>query len=363
MDQLNISPARIRQLGKPEGAVFCLVTNQEFISKINLEREGGYSDYIIINYQAGDRFTDLLAKEIPEHAHILVVSPNAFFQSPREEELGARRKLIAMACNSTPTPWEAIPHFLRIVEETDPESQQRFVDRFFKMGEQSSYMDFVDGRYGTSARFEHLDDRYLWNEQAGLLNWGGQQLAPSGEVSVLPLHIWDFDSNLYLKLNGTIALQGHPILHNGTPSFLRSDQARIYEQLSSLQHEAVIATVENGRIVTWEAAGPEARPARDMLSAMFNVDSRYRIIWELGFAVNTRSTIVPGNFAMNEVFGSENGTVHLGLGLTPHTQYHLDLICPGITVLTDDGQVLLGGRGHAGNKMTRARTEGCACLE
>ncbi|ATB40263.1 hypothetical protein CYFUS_005711 [Cystobacter fuscus] len=362
MKPASISPARIRQFGDPEDAAFCLVTNREFISQIHLEREGGYSDYLILEYENGDRFSELLAKKIPEHAHILVISPNAFFQSPRAEELGSRRKLLAMACNSTPTAWDMIPRFLKIVEDTDPEEQQRFTDRFFAMGEASAYLEFVDERYGTRARLEHLDERYLWNEQAGLLNWGGQQLAPSGEISVLPLHIWDFDSNLYLKFNGTIAIQGYPILHNGTPSFLRADQARIHGQLACLSREALIATVENGRIVDLKAAGPEAQPAHDMMTAMFEVDSRYRIIWELGFAINTHSTIVPGNFAMNEVFGAENGTIHFGLGLTPHTQYHLDLICPGLTVLTDKGQVVLGRRGPVG-AMPRVRAEGCACLE
>ena len=45
---------------------------------------------------------------------------------------------------------------------------------------------------------------------------------------------------------------------------------------------------------------------------------------------------------MNEVYGGTEGCLHWGLGLTPYTQYHLDIISPGTTVYTDAGEVVLG---------------------
>jgi hypothetical protein len=36
------------------------------------------------------------------------------------------------------------------------------------------------------------------------------------------------------------------------------------------------------------------------------------------------------------------GVLHLGFGLLPFTQYHLDVICPGIRVKSPLGQELLG---------------------
>lgn len=362
-----IRPSRIRQFGPPEGASFCLVTNPELVDKLRIEETRGYAGAITIPFEEGDDFTRILEQDIPERAHILVISPRVFFHSPRQGALGGGRKLMALACNSTPTSWEAIAHFMSVVEDTDPILQQQLADRFFDGGQRSVFLDLVDDRHGTHARLDHLDDRYLWNEQAGALGPGEQQIAPSGEISILPLHIWDFDSNLFLSLNGTLALRGYPILHSGTPSFLRADQARIHARLAPLEHGAVIAAVENGKIIAMEAMDRAAEPALAMLNAMFEVDSRYRIVWEIGFAINTNARLFPGNAAMNETYGASNGTVHFGLGLMPYTQYHLDLICPGTAVVTSGGELLHGepaGAGRSpGSLMTRVRPAGCPCLE
>ncbi|XXU11709.1 hypothetical protein WMF40_21095 [Sorangium sp. So ce854] len=366
MNTVTINPSRVRQFGGAEGAVFCLVTNPELMDRLVIGDVHGYAGSMIIPFSQGDTFDRILAEEIPGKAHVLVISPAAFFQSPPPETLGQGRKLLAMACNSTPTPWEAIHHFVRVVEETDPVAQQRFTDRFFVAGEAAEYLELVDPTHGTRARFDHKDDRYLWNEQVGTLGWGEQQLAPSGEISVLPLHIWDFDFSLFLEVNGTIALRGYPILHNGTPSFMRSDQRRIHERLATIEQSALIATVEHGTIVDVEATHESAQPALAMLNSMFDVDSRFRLIWEIGFAINTQSRMLPGNLAMNETYGARNGAIHFGLGLTPHTQYHLDIICPGTTVLTSQGSVLLGDPApprEAGGGLRRVRGDRCACLE
>ncbi|WP_437786670.1 hypothetical protein [Sorangium sp. So ce1097] len=53
----------------------------------------------------------------------------------------------AIACNSTPTPWEAIRHFVRVVEETAPVAQQQFTDRFFDVGEAAEHLELVDPAY------------------------------------------------------------------------------------------------------------------------------------------------------------------------------------------------------------------------
>lgn len=367
MDSIVVRPSRIRQFGAPDGAVFCLVTNPELADKVRIGDAGGYVKAVTITYSEGDDFNRMLERDIPERAHILVISPRVFFRSPRQEALGQGRKLMAMACNSTPSPLEALAHFMKVIEDTDPVLQQELAERFFDVGQKSDFFELVDERYGTRARFDHLDERYLWSEQAGPLGPGEQQLAPSGEISVLPLHVWEFDSNLFLSLNGTLALQGYTILHSGTPGFLRSDQARIHERLTPLERDALIATVENGKIIALVAADRAAEPALAMLSAMFEVDSRYRIVWEIGFAINTSSRVLPGNLAMNETYGASNGTVHFGLGFTPFTQYHLDLICPDTAVITSGGELLLGEPAGAkqppGCRMTRVRSEGCPCLK
>ncbi|HUP59141.1 MAG TPA: hypothetical protein VNA69_01840 [Thermoanaerobaculia bacterium] len=357
MRRIVIHPDRIRQFGDAADATFCLVTNPEFENLIEIDRSGTYRNYLKLRFAPGDDFEEILAHQIPARAHVLVISPAAFYRSPPNDKVGAERKLLAMACNSTPTTLDAIDHFLGVMEATDPVEQQEMADAFFRSGERASHLQLVDYEIGTSARFNHRSDNYLWNEQAGTLGWGEQQLAPAGEISVLPLAIQDFDERLHLAIDGTIALKGHPILHHGEPSFLPADQERIYRALATMQQAAVIATVEHGVISDIQPSETCVTPAIEVLSAMFSTDSRYRTIWEVGFAINTRHELYPGNCAMNEVHGGTGGTIHFGLGLTPYTQYHFDMICPGTTVIAGDGESLIGDR----STMARIRGASCGC--
>lgn len=348
MQTIAIHPNRFRQFGDRDGCTFCFVTNPDIVDRFRIESEGAtYSEYLVVTYEKEGSFPEVLAESIPENSHVLVSSPNVFFRSPEPETLGTRRKLIGMACNSTPTSLEAVAHFLGVIERTDPHQQLAFAERFFELGQASEVMEFIDDNYGTRATFEHLDDGYEWNQQAGPIDWGDQQIAPAGEISVLPADIWEFDYRLRLRINGEIAFRGLPITHNGEPSFLREDQARIFDKLSLIRDHAIIATVENGAIVALRATHEKVEPAVSMLQAMFDVDSRFRVIWELGFAINTNLDLLWGNYAMNEVYGGTNGCIHFGLGLTPYTQYHVDVISPGTVVVGRGGEILLGTRASA----------------
>lgn len=340
MNKITIHPDRIRQFGASDGCTFCLVTNPTIASLFEIQPGSGYSNHVIRTYDRDGTFTALLAA-LPEPAHVLVASPECFFDSPPPELLG-RRKLIAMACNSTPTDVQAIRHFLAIIERTDPDRLESFAQRFFSIAEESDCLHFVNAEQGVQARFDHLSHSYEWNQQAGPLEWGQQQIAPMGEISVLPVFIRDFDARLRLAVNGEICFHGHPILHNGSPSFLRSDQARIHAAFSRMREHPLLARVRDGEITEVWARDPEAQPAVAMLETLFRVDSRYRILWEIGFAINTFLELLPGNHAMNEVYGGTNGCLHWGLGLTPYTQYHLDIICPGTCVVSNRGPILLG---------------------
>lgn len=342
MESITIRPDCYRQFGASEGCTFCLVTNSEIVDRFSIEKNGSYADYQIFTYNQEGAFEELLQNHIPENSHVLVVSPNCFFRSPNPEVLGQQRKLIAMACNSTPTPLEAVAHFLGVIERTDPQAQAEFAERFFQQGLASERLEIVDEEYGTQAIFDHLDDKYEWNLQAGPLEWGEQQIAPSGEISVLPADIWEFNPKLYLAINGEIAFRGLPILHSGEPSFLREDQAYIFSKLQHMMQHPLIAKVEQGVITSLQSTHSDVEPAVEMLEAMGAVDSRYLTIWELGFAINTSLELLRGNYAMNEVYGGTNGAMHFGLGLTPYTQYHLDIICPNIRVYGQDKKLLFG---------------------
>jgi hypothetical protein len=350
---VTVDPARLLQFGDPQGSVFCLVTNHGLEDSITVVRDGRYEDYVTALLEPGEHFEDILEKRIPAPAHILAISPNAFFESPSPEALGPSRKLMGMACNSTPTSLDVIRHFMGAIEKTSPAEQDRFSDTFFELLEAAEYLVYVDEKRGTRATLQHLDEHLVWNQQAGSVDWGEQQIMPSGEISVLPIEITEFDENLRLPLDGDITIRGYPILHSGTPSFSRNDQARIHGQLTALHGHAIVARVEGGMIVNLRAATPEAEPAVAMLSTMFEVDSRYRIVWEMGHALNTSLNLLPGNHAMNEVYGATDGCLHWGLGLTPYTQYHLDIISPDTTVYTDTGDLVLGiPGGYATDRVT-----------
>jgi hypothetical protein len=337
---ITIRPERLRQFGDPTGSVFCLVTNTDLMSAITVECTGGYADHATFAFDPGDVFVDVLAR-LPQRAHVLVVSPGCFFESPPPALLG-ERKLMGMACNSTPTTLDTIAHFVGVMERTDPAEQEAFAERFFAIAEDADHLEVIDEEHGTTLRFDHFSEDYEWNQQAGFIGWGEQQIVPSGELSVLPVQILEFDESLRLALNGELVLHGYPILHNGRPSFTRADQARVHADLSAITEHAIVATVTDGAITTLRATSSGAAPAVAMLEAMFRVDSRYRLVWEIGHAINTSLVILPGNHAMNEVYGGTHGAIHFGLGLTPYTQYHLDVICPGSVVRADDGRVLLG---------------------
>jgi hypothetical protein len=348
VSDLVVDPGKIRQFGDPAGVTFCLVTNPEWLDRVEVVRTAAYEDFRVVPFDGGDEeFRRLMAEEIPEIAHVLVMSPERFFESPDQDVIGERRKLLAMACNSTPTDLPVLRHFLRCIEATDPDAQEAFSERFFELAERGEVLEYRDARYGTVAVLRLFDQDLVWNQQAGLLDWGEQQIVPSGEISVLPIEITDFDERLSLPLDGEIIIRGYPILHSGTPSFTRTDQQRIHDRLWRLADQPVRARVEQGVITDLSPVEKDGADVADMLTALFEVDSRYRTVWEIGHALNTTHDILPGNHAMNEVYGGTEGCLHWGLGLTPFTQYHLDIIAPGTVVLNEQGDALLGVAGQS----------------
>ncbi len=51
------------------------------------------------------------------------------------------------------------------------------------------------------------------------------------------------------------------------------------------------------------------------------------------------------SYLITVTYGATDGCLHWGLGLTPYTQYHLDIISPDTTVYTDSGNIVLGIEG------------------
>ncbi|GAA6166636.1 hypothetical protein [Sessilibacter corallicola] len=370
MKTVTIYPEKISPYGKADAADnFCLLTNSEYVESFIISENNSYKNRLIIAFDGDTPFEELLKDNVvPDSCHILTILPNCLLHSV-DKRLLNKRKLLIMACKSGKTSLEGIEHFLRIGERTDPNQQLEFSDAFFQKGESSSEFKLINPQMGLECTFDHLDDQLEWHEQLGELSWGDQQVFPSGEIAcfLVPLKIEQLDSAIKFKLNGKIALKGNVIVQSGPPSFLESDQQRIFEEISTIEHSEVVLDIKDGQITHIQAMSEESLPAAKMLSALFTVDSRFRNIYEVGFSINTEATSWPGNSAMNEICGGDSGRIHLGLGMLPHTQYHLDIFCDGTIVKNENDELLFGkietSESNESKKMVRHRSVSCPCIE
>jgi hypothetical protein len=340
LDKIVIRPHKYRQFGLSENQNFYLITEASLVDKFVIEADDSYERCEVIVH-AGDDFSAVLGLTL-EPANVLVICPEHFIASVEPHQVG-HRKLAIMATNSTETSLSAIKHFLRVIEQSNPCEQRDFANFFFDTMERVEYLKIIDTKHGTAAKFLHLNDDYEWYEQGGLLEWGQQQIVPSGELSVLPIFHGNFSSEHRFQIDGQLVFRGYPIVHSGKGFCARDEQTRIYEGLSVLENYPVIATIKNGLIISLEALDSAAEPAKAMLEELFAVDPHYQFVWEVGFGINTALNLWRGNNAMNEVYGGDNGVLHWGFGLTPFTRYHLDIICPDSVVLGNTGEILIGG--------------------
>jgi hypothetical protein len=363
MSKIQIRPQLYRQLGDDAGAGvhFRLLVNTSIASHFAIDDDNRYLTRQVVTCDDPSEFEGLLHESsLPRPLHVLVITPECLFSSPSSDVLGETCKLLVMPCYSTANGVEDIRHFVEIMERTDVDAQERWAAQFFDAGEKSEYLDFIDEHTGTRARFNHISEEYEWFEQLGPLAWGGQQFSPAGEISVLRLFHANYDPSKQLDVSGEITLNGYPILNAGRASFLRGDQERIYRELATLRSAKLIATIERGVMTALTPQDEKAKPALDMLNTLFAVDSRYRVIWEIGFGSNTNMSLLDGNHAPNESYGHEFGCVHFGFGLTPWTQYHLDILCPHTRVVTSVGDHIAGGTVR--RAMRRQTAVGCPCL-
>lgn len=360
---IKVNPSKYRQLGESNEVHFHLVTNSIYSNEFSLV-QGNYESVSIHECDREDKFSEIISG-LSRPAHILVISPDVLFSSPDDEVLGNDAKLIVIPCNSSSVNISDIKVGLEIMEKTDVDSQEKWANNFFEIAEKSKQVCFYDPSTKTKATFEHLSDEYEWFEQLGVIDWGSQQFCPAGEVSVLPLAHGGYSSTKRLSLNGEITLHGIPLVNSGKPSFLINDREYVYKQLEPLKTNSVIASVEDGAIRSLRCIrNKECNSILEMLEALFKVDSRYRNIWEIGFGSNTNMQTINGNKMINEVYGHKNGCVHWGLGLTPWTQYHIDIICPQTIITNEQDDILAGGeKQFSVNNMKRNKAKGCPCVE
>ncbi len=339
MKKIIVNPDKFKQFGDANDCFFYLIVSPSWCEIFEIVQENNYKKSELISF---DSDISTLLNTISENSHILVISPENYFSSPDSKALG-KRKLCVMASSSTPTSIDAIAHFLECSENNQPAFFESASDVLFDKLENSDCLRFIDSNFKTEAIFHHLNDEYSWHQQCGRLEWGEQQLFPAGEISTLPVNVYGSDITKNLELSGEITLLGYPVLHSGKPSFLASDQQSIFDKLLVLNEYPIIAEVEKGIISCLRSIHDKSKIAIDILESMFAIDSRYRTIIEVGFGLNHCVKFFPGNNAMNEVHAADKGgTIHWGIGLTPYTQYHLDIITPGTAILDSKGEIIFG---------------------
>ncbi|WP_052046111.1 hypothetical protein [Candidatus Paracaedibacter symbiosus] len=342
MQQIQINPHLYKQFGENKGCHFRLLTNSQLKDSFTINK-GDYESAELSLFDTAKDFKQIVLS-LPRPIHILIISPYCMTEFPRDEEMGEDYKLMTLPCSSSEIDLESIRYYLEVMERTDLDAQKEWSNNFFAVAEKSKHLKFVDTETKTEATFYHMSDEYEWFEQLGMIPWGGQQFVPSGEISVFSLFHNPPGAVKNINITGEITFSGYSIVNSGNPSFLEQDRERIYNKLSSLMKGKIIFEIQEGRLNPKAVhCDKEAQEAYDILQSLFEVDSRYNLLWEIGFGANTNMEALQANRTPNEVYGHRNGCIHWGLGLTPRTQYHLDIICPNTIVMDDQGTIITGG--------------------
>ncbi len=364
MAQFLVRPDLHREFAGPH-AVFCLLTQADRAAEFELAPSSRYGTVLHHALAAHEALADVLPA-LPVDADVFVVCPDRFLVSPDPAQLGAGRRISVMPCGSTPVTDAHVTYFLDVVERTDPEALEARADRLFEALGDADEVLLTSPAEGASARFGISGD-YEWNQQAGMLSAGEQQIAPSGEASAAPTGLYRFDTTRRLALSGRIALRGAPIVHRGDDPAVRGEQARIFADLDVLRTATVLLDLSGGLVTGVTALDRAGQPAVDALEKLYAADDNYRFVWEFGIGLNPVLEQQPGNCGLNEMYGSTGGVVHLGFGLTPSTRYALTFTCAD-TAMTDpaSGSRIAGPAATAAapkpvRRLNRQRTASCGC--
>jgi len=363
--ELVVTPGAQRQFPAPSGT-FCVVTTAELADDMVIADGHAYDKVMVLPIGSGDGLTTLLQADIPARADVLVICPGLFVTSPSAAAIGSQRRISIMPCGSTPATRANIRYFLDVIERTDPAAQADRAEQFFRAVSDAEELLVIDTERGTTCRFDPADEDYDWNQQAGPLEWGEQQIAPAGELSVLPTEITRFDSARALALNGALTLRGWPIVHAGYELALAQEQAELYDKLVPLYRNPVTLDIEDGVIVACRPGADTTKAAATaaVLDGLLADDPNYRTVWELGFGINTAMNVVPSNCGLNEPFGGTDGVIHIGLGLTPFTRFALTFLCPDSVLADQTGTSLIGrqlGSARPRRRIKRTREASCGC--
>jgi hypothetical protein len=346
---IYLEPDRITQFQPVLNTSFFLVTTPSLIDSIQLYPSKKYSQHGKLTMNPSESLINFIEKNVPDNSDILLVLPNGYtlgYQNPHSSlpagSLGNRR-MIALRCLSTPATLEDLDRIFKSSYEINIEKQAQLIKHLYTLGEQADYLQITDLKSHEQARFNHLSDNYAWHSLYGTPERGRFTLAPSGETNVIiPKIAEKIEEQIPLDITGTIILHGVPIVHYGVKPNMLDIQTKVFNALNSLRYAPVTATLDTGKITHLTSNNKEAKPAIEALEALFNEDEIYRFVLELGFGLHEGLILCPGNVGTNEFYGGKNGSIHYGLGRVPHTNFHVDIVCPNAQLITNKGEHIFG---------------------
>ncbi|CAO5149933.1 Leucyl aminopeptidase (Aminopeptidase T) [Frankia sp. AiPs1] len=369
MAQFVVRPDSHREFPGPH-STFCLLTQADRATDFSLAASERYREVVHRTVEAVQSLADALrGAGVPTDADVFVVCPDRFLVSPEPDEIGSRR-LAVMPCGSTPVTDAHVAYFLDVVQRTDSVALEARADRLFEALGDADEVLLADHAGHASARLRVSGD-YEWNQQAGLLGPGEQQIAPSGEASAAPTGLYRFDTSSRLALEGSIALRGAPIVHRGDDPAVLDEQAELFTDLDVLRDATIVLDLADGMVTGVRAIDPAGQRAVDTLGKLYAADESYRVVWEFGIGLNPELVQQAGNCGLNEMFGGSDGIVHLGFGLTPTTRYALTFTCADTVITNPATDARIAGpdapvcavtpEPGPARRLNRRRTPSCGC--
>lgn len=347
MDAICINPDKLVYFQERECRDFYLIIPKEASQYFNLLPSKKYRTSNIIHSENFVDIDDILLNKIEKNSDVFLIPMQIFSRPfPKNTSISNTMRVIVLACSNSYHSICEINHFISMCYQANPQKQIEFSNQYFATLERANSSELlIENNITNHTATLLIDDHITFNEIYGFVNKGKQQLVPNGEIALFSTKSPQEDKtgqHSKLKLNGTIVLNGRPLVQQQAPSPYVIPELinQIYQELQDIELYPIELQIKDGVISELRPLNNHSSRGLNMLQSLFQVDSRLRILTEIGCAFNTALIPYPGNSAMNETYSTERGSVHFGIG-NRNTLYHIDFVSPATRIRV--GQKILIG--------------------
>lgn len=361
MEQIEVVPAALRQFTHSRetraAGPFRLVVDESVADRFALAAGESHDDYAIIVATAGMSLAELLVREIPAAADVLVLATRSALASAPDDTVGAERTVAVVPGTADLDGLERIGRVIGLVARSDPERGSAAAGDLRARLDAAGALLFTDELTHAEARLETAALRM--REDAGPFRAGVVQDAPSGRVIVTA----DAAS---LPLSGQLAVRGWPVVRARGAHFGGLAQQRLYERLLPVSRYPMVLTVDGGLVADIKAVDGATEAAAAALREFFD-EQAVQHISALGFGVNSAVDTVRANSEANLVRASMSGpSAQLVLG--PEADTGLQVILPLDTSLVTDAAgvrvtapAFTPAPATVRRKLVRVKSPDCGC--